>query len=72
MFSEIDVYLDQSVFAKQSMNLCANHTGIRLTTFEHAMTGYEHDMRIFLTNINLDAIQWVNIARGQLSFVTID
>ena len=71
VFSEIDVVLDQATLAKQTVALCAPRIAFRLTTFENDSNGYRKDLIRFLNRTELDAIQWINISRNQLTFETL-
>ncbi|MEA2068197.1 MAG: GxxExxY protein [Verrucomicrobiota bacterium] len=68
---EIDVVLDQATLAKQTVALCAPRIAVRLTTFENDTNGYRKDLIRFINRTELDAIQWINISRNQLTFETL-
>ncbi|MCF7849575.1 MAG: GxxExxY protein [Kiritimatiellales bacterium] len=71
VLTKIDVCLNQVPVATQTVALCAERIAFRLTTFEKHVGGYREDMSRLLSCTNLDAIQWINIARNQLTFETL-
>lgn len=71
VLSDIDVFLDQVLLAKQTVTLCAPCIAFRLTTFDNKTDGYRKDLASFLNRTKLDAIQWINISRKQLTFETL-
>lgn len=68
---EIDVCMRDFPVAKQTVALCAPRTAIRLTTFENDDKAFAQHLISFLNSTKLDAIQWINIARNQLTFRTL-
>jgi len=71
VLGEIDVVLDRTTLAKQTVALCAPRIAFKLTTFENAANGYRKDLIRFLNRTELDAIQWINISRNQLTLETL-
>ncbi len=68
---EINVVYRHEVIAKQSVNMCARNIAISLTTLEHGAEGHHNDMLRLLNNTELSAIQWINISRKILTFMTL-
>ncbi len=72
VFSDVGVCVAQTRLAKQTVALCADRTAFRLTTFEDTSTdGYRKALIQFLNCTELDAIQWINISRNELTFETL-
>lgn len=71
VLKEVDVFLDQTVMAKQTVACCAPHIAFKLTTFEKAPTGYHKDLLRFIERTELDTIHWINISRDQLTIETL-
>jgi len=71
VLAEVDVCMNGTRLAKQPVALCAERTAFRLTTFDSDTGGYRKGLTRFLTCAELDAIQWVNISRKQLTFETV-
>ena len=68
---EVDVFLDQTAMAKQTVAWCAPHIAFKLTTFEKTSPGYRKDLLRFIERTELDAIHWINISRDQLTIETL-
>jgi len=71
VLSDTAVSLDNSAVAWQSVALCAERVALKLTTFDHVPVTYPSALTRFLGATTLEAIQWINISRDQLSFTTI-
>jgi len=71
VFTEIDVSLDHASVAKQVVALCAEGVAFRITTFDQPLKAYREDLVRFIASTALHAIQWINIARDQISFSTV-
>ena len=71
VLAEIDVSLGQVSVAKQTVPLCAEHIALRLTTFDEPSLAYCHDLVRFIACTTLDAVQWINIGRDEVTFSTV-
>jgi GxxExxY protein len=71
VLSEVDVCFGHQVVGQQTVNVCAERIAICLTTLEHDADGYRRDICRFLDSSALDIIQWINISRKQVTFLTM-
>lgn len=71
LIGEVEVGLAPGMAAKQKVALCGPHTAIRVTAFEAADAGFAQQLIRFLNATNLKTIQWINIARRQLTLKTL-
>ena len=71
VFAGIDVTLDHTSIAKQTVALCAERIAFKFTTFDQCPNTYSRDLVRFLASTPLSAIQWINISRHKLSFATV-
>jgi len=71
VFSAVDVSFGQAVVGTQTVSLCAERISIFITTLEHDADGYRRDICRFLESSALDIIQWINISRKQVTFLTM-
>lgn len=69
--SQINVYVDGCVIAKQDAVLCSKNVVLKVTSLDHGIKVYHTDLKRLLKRTDINAIQWVNIARNTLMFITI-
>jgi GxxExxY protein len=66
-----EVRLGATTTIRQPVLTCGTATGIRVTTLERGMSAFENHLHRFLSNTALTSIQWINIARRQVTFRTL-
>ena len=72
VLQSIDVILDGVCIAKQTITQCAPRIAFKLTMFDCDARAYMKDLARFIQCTELDAIQWINTSRKQLSFETLE
>jgi hypothetical protein len=55
----------------QTMRLAADNVAFKVTALESGLAAFEEHVRRLLAHTRLHAIQWVNIALHEVTFVTI-
>ena len=70
LIKEVDIVFDENSIARQTVALCAAKTAIRVTAFEDDGSGFAQHLTRFLNATQMEAIQWINIARNQLTLKT--
>lgn len=68
---EVQVLLNGTPICCQTVDLCNPDTGLAVTTFENNAEQYQKQLTRFMNNTTLNAIQWINIAKNELTFKTI-
>ena len=71
ILKKVDVFLDKTAMAHQTVACCAPHIAFKLTTFEKTSKGYRKDLLRFIEGTELDAIHWINISRNELTIETL-
>ncbi len=71
LIREVDIVFGKNRIAHQTVALCAPKTAIRVTAFEDDDSGFAQHLTRFLNAAGLDAIQWLNISRHQLTLKTL-
>jgi GxxExxY protein len=56
----------------QRLHMLGPETAFRITGLTEDTVGYERQLRSLLSHSPLRAIQWINVARHRISFVTLD
>ncbi len=68
---QIEVVMGERVIGPQNVLLTGPSTMLRVTAFRREPSLFEDHLRRFLKHTRLDAIQWVNVTRRQLTFRTL-
>lgn len=68
---EVDVCVGGVPVARQKIAACGDQSAFKVTAFDAGQSAYRKELTRFLASTSLEAVQWINIARNQLSFETI-
>lgn len=71
LIREVDIVFSENSIAHQTVALSGPGTAIRVTAFEDDDTGFAQHLTRFLSAARLNAIQWINISRRQLTLKTL-
>ncbi len=69
--SQMNVYVDDSVVAKQAVVLCSESVVLKITALGHGTKVYQTDLKQLIKRTDINEVQWINIARNQIVFRTI-
>lgn len=67
----VETFWDGRVTGRQPVNLLDQNTSIEVTTKRRGLDAYEAHLRRFLIITKLEAIHWVNIGPGNVTFRTL-